>query len=489
MSKIKRTKIKERLNNYPWNYFRLSDVVPLAVMLDNIEHSWCIKTLYKHKDLTWNNIKKILEPRMPQLSYLYSHHKCITWQIIKDNPEHPWHWSVSLNQNITWQIIIDNLEYPWDWDILSYYKPITWDIIKQNIDLFKDKLNWKLLCNNNNVYPNIDEIIDIEIFRKTFDIEIFKNMSYLDCWNWDFMSSIPNLTFDIVLNNIDKDWNWYALSRNPNITFDIVVNNSNLPWKFSSLGLNSNITWEIIFNNIDLAWDWDNLSRYKNITWKDISANYDLFMSKINLSLFVYYKNNFDLEIITNLPELNWNWQRMSSDNIIDYLFKNFPDKPLDYYNLSSNRNITWNIVQDNPDKPWDYNELSRNPNITWDIIQDNPDYFNGSWDFVSYNTNITSQIIQDNLDKPWSYYRLSHNPSITFDIVKNNLDKPWNWDFLSCNENMFDIDTSKEEREYMAVFKIKQYWLRSYYNPEFLICKKRLKREFLNLQIFKFSF
>jgi hypothetical protein len=46
----------------------------------------------------------------------------------------------------------------------------------------------------------------------------------------------------------------------------------------------------------------------------------------------------------------------------------------------------------------------------------------------------------------------------------------------------MFDVDTSKEEREYMAVFKIKQYWLKAYYNPKYLICKRRLLREFKNL-------
>jgi hypothetical protein len=55
------------------------------------------------------------------------------------------------------------------------------------------------------------------------------------------------------------------------------------------------------------------------------------------------------------------------------------------------------------------YNELSSNPNITWDIITDNPDK---EWDygFVSLNSNITWEIVNANPDKPWKYDQLSAN-------------------------------------------------------------------------------
>jgi hypothetical protein len=42
-------------------------------------------------------------------------------------------------------------------------------------------------------------------------------------WNWDALSSNPNITFDNVLAYPDKPWNWDALSSNPNITFDNVL--------------------------------------------------------------------------------------------------------------------------------------------------------------------------------------------------------------------------------------------------------------------------
>ena len=42
------------------------------------------------------------------------------------------------------------------------------------------------------------------------------------------------------------------------------------------------------------------------------------------------------------------------------------PDKPWNWYNLSHNPNITWDIIRDNPDVKWDWNRISFNSNITW---------------------------------------------------------------------------------------------------------------------------
>jgi len=67
-------------------------------------------------------------------------------------------------------------------------------------------------------------------------------------------------------------------------------------------------------------------------------------------------------------------------------LLQLYPDKPWNWYGLSSNPNISWEIVCSNPDKPWDWYELSMNPNITLEIVCSNP-------------------------DKPWNWYGLSKNP------------------------------------------------------------------------------
>ena len=61
------------------------------------------------------------------------------------------------------------------------------------------------------------------------------------------------------------------------------------------------------------------------------------------------------------------------------------------------------------PDHPWNWSRISSNPNITFQIIRDNP-------------------------DRPWNWNGISSNPSITFQIVRDNPDRPWNWRELSSN-------------------------------------------------------
>lgn len=63
---------------------------------------------------------------------------------------------------------------------------------------------------------------------------------------------------------------------------------------------------------------------------------------------------------------------------IVSKKFENRLDTPApelwDWYNLSKNPNITWNIIKNNFDKPWNWHHLSSNPIITWDIVRQNPD-------------------------------------------------------------------------------------------------------------------
>ncbi len=40
----------------------------------------------------------------------------ITWEIVKNNPEKPWDYSMlSKNTNITWEIVQNNPDKPWNY--------------------------------------------------------------------------------------------------------------------------------------------------------------------------------------------------------------------------------------------------------------------------------------------------------------------------------------------------------------------------------------
>jgi hypothetical protein len=90
-------------------------------------------------------------------------------------------------------------------------------------------------------------------------------------------------------------------------------------------------------------------------------------------------------------------------------MIQNHPDKLWDWYGISENPNITWEIIQNHPEKPWNWYGISQNPNITCDIIRTNP-------------------------EKSWDWYWISRNLNITWDIIQNHSEKSWNWDWISQN-------------------------------------------------------
>ena len=86
------------------------------------------------------------------------------------------------------------------------------------------------------------------------------------------------------------------------------------------------------------------------------------------------------------------------------------------------------------PNESWNYYEVSRNPNITWDIIFNDPSLLciKSRWIFPGLTRNpnpLTTgwNIIKNNPNKArdWDSYELSRNPNITWDIVKNNPSPP----------------------------------------------------------------
>jgi hypothetical protein len=112
--------------------------------------------------------------------------------------------------------------------------------------------------------------------------------------------------------------------------------------------------------------------------------------------------------------------------------------------------------VQANPDKPWDWRGLSRNTNISWDIVKAHP-------------------------DKPWDWERLSINPDITFDFVHANPEKPWKWRSISTHRNMLlsSMDICDIIKRHRAAKAIQRHWRHSITNPCYMVCKRRLLREF----------
>ena len=102
----------------------------------------------------------------------------------------------------------------------------------------------------------------------------------------------------------------------------------------------------------------------------------------------------------------------------------------------------------------------------------------------LSYNPNITWDIVQQNPDKPWNWAYLSRNPNITWDIVQQNLDKRWDWSFLSLNPSFLcsEEDIFEFYILHKSACRIQKGFREANTNPNYLLCQKRIYREFNEL-------
>ena len=100
---------------------------------------------------------------------------------------------------------------------------------------------------------------------------ICDNQNKVSWCSWYSLSKNPNITWEIIRENLDKPWNWWELSRHPSITWDIIQKNSDKPWCFKHLSSNPNITWDLIEIFLELGLvgsmdDWNYISDNPNIT-------------------------------------------------------------------------------------------------------------------------------------------------------------------------------------------------------------------------------
>jgi hypothetical protein len=399
--------------------------------LNNSENSWSYNHLSQNLNLTIDIINKYKDEYW-NWKYI-SRNSNITLDIILNNFNLPWDWDyISVNQNITWDNVLNNLQYPWDWEYLSRYKPITWSRIKKNLDLYRQKLHWNVI-------------------GYKFDFEILENLGLSVPWNFENLSYFnPIINWDIVIKYKDQDWNWDFLSNSQNLDYNIILDHIYKPWNWDKISLNLKITSPVLSTNYN--WNWNILSKNNSITE----------------------------EILLDHKDKPWNYSKLSSSISKEFVLNN-PDKPWDYNKLAANNIL---IIKD---KITDWSMVSEK--LPLDFIKENINLFttNYSWRCITRNENMNFDFILEHKDKPLDWITISYSNYITYENVSDNINLPWDWGALSGNKNMLDIESEfkLKAREHLAAYKIQQTWFKAYYNPEYLICKRRLYNEFENLTKF----
>ena len=142
-------------------------------------------------------------------------------------------------------------------------------------------------------------------------------------------------------------------------------------------------------------------------------------------------------------------------------------------------REYYWEFVLKYSDK-LDWNGISWNPNITMSFIEKYPDK-PWDWNTISRNTNITISFLEKNFDKPWVWYCISRNQNITMEFIEKNLDKRWDWCSISLHPFNYEKELFIEKRmkEYLASYRIQQYYWKGICNPHCQIGYNKVNRDY----------
>jgi hypothetical protein len=122
-----------------------------------------------------------------KLEYLENH------TILKNRIDY---FSLSFNLYLPFSFVMKNIDKTWNWNIIIENLNIKSNIVKSNLD----KLWNSRLINSSN--QNLNIINEIE------------NHSDKDSDWWFIISTYPNITWDIVINYLDKPWDWCMLLGN-----------------------------------------------------------------------------------------------------------------------------------------------------------------------------------------------------------------------------------------------------------------------------------
>jgi hypothetical protein len=280
---------------------------------------------------------------------------------------------------------------------------------------------------------------------------------------WDGISRNPNLTIEFIKENLDNPWNWSELSCNPNLTIEFINANPDKPWDWDYISMNPNITMEMINSNLDKPWSWKYISRNPNLTMEMINSNPDKPWDRIWVLFTMNYKPTAHSvqQLKQNGTSIAGEPERLGSDvgePASLTMLRHSHGQPADcnWHETTETQNLTMEMINANPDKPW-------------------------NWYWISYNPNLTIEMINANPDKPWNWHGISRNPNITMEDIKSNPNKPWVWNMISTNK----FTRSKQEFiykkyiEYLAAYRIQQWWYKLRFDPYHPIGSKRLEREY----------
>jgi hypothetical protein len=329
---------KALVKNHPegdWNWYELSR------RLDFLEGSadafpWDMAGICRNPLVT---MEWVIEQQGVQLNYIaLGQNPAISVEDMIVNHHLPWSWSIVSRRSheIPNAMIIDNIDLPWDFADMCE-NPNILEVVR----MFPDR-EWDWFALSEHPALTIDFVLAVYAPEGAESPELA----------WGLLSCHPNITFQEIMFNIHLPWKARYVSANPNVTIDTVKNNPNYNWNWTRLSDNPSMTLRDVKDNADFPWVMEVVSMNPSITNDDIREDMEserpLQWDAQRLS------SRADLNLVTQHPDLNWDWYMVSSVVTPSIEFADmFSEQNLNWYQVSTSPDITLDEVISSPFLPW----------------------------------------------------------------------------------------------------------------------------------------
>jgi dUTP pyrophosphatase len=252
--------------------------------------------------------------------------------------------------------------------------------------------------------------------------------------------------------------NMVELSHHPDLTLDILKMYPDKAWGFQTLHMHPNFSFEWVNEFTMKFWDWNVLS--VKATIDDLAKYPDLFWNWSLITDRIHYKD------IMAHPDLPWDFSLFFIKNIRDEhipFLKMFKDRIPDWKWSRFAKCTNWSTFKKHMDLPWFW--FANDVNITTEEFQ--PE----------------DVLIIRELGVMFNWIKLTMNVHI--DIINANPDLDWVPEFLQWNRTTWKTPMQPIEtciREWVAANVIKRQWRKAISDPNYKMCRRRLRREFKEL-------
>ena len=193
--------------------------------------------------------------------------------------------------------------------------------------------------------------------------------------------------------------------------------------------------------------------------------------SLVNVENDLMKHSNFDIEWVKLFIDKDWDCKKLIDHPNFDIEWLE-QDMEWDMHAILQHPNFGIEWIEKYPDKDWDREILIDHFKFEW--VEKYPDK-SWDWKWLSNHKNFKIEWIEKFPDKDWDWEILIDHFKIEW--VEKYPDKHWDWSQINLNNDLVKVE-EQCRKEYLAAYKIQNWWLHITMSPYYKIGRKFIARD-----------